>query len=263
MRREVRTAPTDARRPLSMSGPPRDTTSLLRPPATRELPARAQSAGKWSIGRGQTPLMTFLLVAVVLAPATAAAQGTIRGCIRDNHGDVLPGVEIVASNPEGREREVTDSAGCYQLRSLRAGTYSVAAALAGFVTGKRGGVAVVDGRTAESLDFALCTAAVEETDWWVPRGLNGMWKQADVVARTLTFTQENWTGERTPYAVGQDMVLFLVAGPRGFRRLAGPHSVFLLEGDEVVSDLPAEAKVLTPADLLAKLRAFAKGPECR
>ena len=207
--------------------------------------------------------MAFLLVAVVLAPATAAAQGTTRGCIRDNHGDVLPGVEIVASNPEGRERAVTDSAGCYQLRSLRAGTYSVAAALAGFVTGKRGGVAVVDGRTAESLDFALCTAAVEEIDWWVPPGLNGMWKQADVVARTLTLTQENWTGERTPYAVGQDMVLFLVAGPRGFRRLAGPHSVFFLEGDQVVSDLPAETKGLTPADFLAKLRAFAKGPECR
>jgi hypothetical protein len=169
--------------------------------------------------------------------------------------------------------------------------------LAGFVTGKREGVMVVSGQTIDHVDFALCVGALEYIDWILPGGLNEAWKQADVVAyvrivatgpvhsecprddfehtaavievfkgganehigRTLTFVQENWVSERTPYRVGQEMIVFLAKTRQGFSRLAGPHYVFLVKGDEIVGfHSPGNTDGMTPADFMSKLRALAK-----
>ena len=249
-------------------------------------------------------LVAGLLIAATLAPATATAQGSIRGCARDQHDGVLPGVEIIASGPDGTAKAVTDISGCYQLPNIKAGTYSVIARLAGFTTARREAIAVADGRTTESVDFGLCLAALEEIDWALPAGgPAGLWKQSDVVARirivqtravrtecpgtndfehmadveevfkgdrsrrldrTLTFAQENWSGERTPYAIGQDMIVFLAPSAGVLRRTAGPHSVFLLKAGQVINlGAFAETNGMTAADFLAKLRALAKEPEGR
>jgi hypothetical protein len=243
---------------------------------------------------GHTFRVLHLCFAVALAPAVAAAEGSIKGCVTDNHGGVLPGVAVLASSAGGRGGAVTDSNGCYELQGLVAGTYSVTAALAGFVTGKRERVAVRDGSSTEPLDFTLCTAAFEEIDWPVPP-LMEMWQRADVVAEVritrttlarsecpsrdfehqatviyvfkdsakrpagfaLTFIQENWTGERTPYSEGENIVVFLSATSRGFRRFAGPHSVFFLRGGRVISSI-AEINGITATALRAKLAAFVK-----
>jgi carboxypeptidase family protein len=242
--------------------------------------------------------VTFALVAVLLQAATADAQSTIKGCVTDQSGGVLPGVELVATGSSSQTRAVTDSSGCYELRSMRAGTYSVTATLAGFATGERGGVALGTRRTVDHLDFALCLAELAEIDWVVPGGLAEAWKQADVVAyvriaatgpvpsacptndslhtaaviemfkgtvskrvgTTLTFRQENWVSERTPYAIGQKMILFLTASQQGLSRLAGPYYVFLVNGDEITGfHSSIETDGMTPADFAARLRALAKG----
>ena len=252
-----------------------------------------------STGNRAAALVAGLLIAATLAPATATAQGSIRGCARDSHDGVLPGVEITASGPGGTAKAVTDISGCYQLPNITAGTYAVIARLVGFTTARREGVAVAAGRTTESVDFRLCIAAMEEIDWVLPAGgLTGLWKQSDVVARirivqtravrtecpaandfehvadveevfkadrsrrldrTLTFVQENWSGERTPYAIGQDMLVFLAPHAGVLRRTVGPHSAFLLSGAPTINgSWPPEIVGLTRAEFIAKLRVFAK-----
>jgi len=243
--------------------------------------------------------ITFALLGIVLQAAANGAQGMIKGCVTDKSGGALPGVEVVATNSSSQTKAATDSFGCYELSSVRAGTYSVSATLAGFVTGKREGVALGTGRTVDHVDFALCLGGLAEIDWVLPGGLAEAWKRADVVAhirivatnpvpsdcptndylhtaavietfkgtlnapigKTLTFRQENWASERTPYAVGQRMILFLAATQQGLRRLAGPYYVFLMNGDEITSfHSPIKTDGVTPADFAARLRALAKEP---
>ncbi len=243
--------------------------------------------------------ITFALLGIVLQAATASAQGTIHGCVTDQRGGALPGVEVVATDASSQTKAVTDSFGCYALSRVRAGTYSVTATLAGFVTGKREGVVLGTGRTVDHVDFALCLGGLAEIDWVLPGGLAEAWKRADVVAylrivatgpvpsdcltndylhtavvietfkgtvgarigTTLTFRQEHWVSERTPYEIGQRMILFLSVTPQGLWRLAGPYYAFLVNGDEITSfHSPIKTDGVTPADFAAKLRALAKEP---
>ncbi len=88
-----------------------------------------------------------LLVALVLVPAAARAQGlgaaSIAGVVKDASGAVLPGVTVEAASPvliEKTRTTVTDSEGRYQLAELRPGTYSVTYTLPGFTTYKRDGL---------------------------------------------------------------------------------------------------------------------------
>src|SRR5687767_14902132 len=61
-------------------------------------------------------------------PATASAQSSIAGQVRDNTGGVVPGATVEAASPaliEGRRAVVTDGQGRYSIVDLRPGTYSV------------------------------------------------------------------------------------------------------------------------------------------
>jgi hypothetical protein len=241
----------------------------------------------------------LVVLAIVLQAAAAHAQGTIKGCVTDKSGGVLPGVTVVATGSSSQTKAVTDSAGCYQLSGMQADTYAMTAALPGFVTAKRDGL-VVTGGAVHPVDFALCLGGLAEIDWVLPGGLAEAWTQADVVAHvrivetgpvrsecptsdvlhtaavfemfkgavnarigaTMVFRQETWASERTPYAIGQDMILFLVATRQGLRRLAGPYYVFLVNGDEITSfHSPISTVGMTPGDFAAGLRALAKVPK--
>jgi hypothetical protein len=80
--------------------------------------------------------------------------------------------------------------------------------------------------------------------------------------QALTFRQERWVSEQTPYSVGQEMVVFLMAGPRGYSRLAGPYYVFLFKGSKVTSfHSPVKTDGMTVVEFLSKLRALGKGPD--
>lgn len=241
--------------------------------------------------------IAFLALAAVFAASLAQAQGGITGCVTDRSGGALPGVEVVASGASGTRTIVTQASGCYELQDLEAGTYAVTAALLGFSPGQREGVAVADGRTTDSVDFALCVGPLVDILWVTFGRLDEAWKHTAVVAhvriagtgrvrsdcptddfllsadvievlrntsgqrigKTLSFRQEYSVNERTPYRVGQEMVVFLSATRDGFRRLAGPAYVWLFDGDKVVNSFgQREDEGTTPSSFLASLRELAK-----
>src|SRR5688500_20156912 len=102
---------------------------------------------------------------VLLMPATAWAQATIAGVVRDASGGVLPGVTVEASSPALIEKVrsvVTDGTGQYRIVDLRPGTYSITATLAGFSTVKRDGIELT-GSLVATVPLELRVGALEET----------------------------------------------------------------------------------------------------
>ena len=96
--------------------------------------------------KGPGQMVVAALLAVLLVPAVAAAQGigaaSIVGVVKDSSGGVLPGVTVEAASPvliEKARATVTDDEGRYRIAELRPGTYSVSFTLAGFATFKRDG----------------------------------------------------------------------------------------------------------------------------
>ena len=85
--------------------------------------------------RAPRHVLSAAVVAVFLcAPATALAQATITGVVRDTSGAVLPGVTVEASSPaliEKTRTAISDSSGQYRIVDLRPGTYDVSFALPG------------------------------------------------------------------------------------------------------------------------------------
>jgi len=61
-----------------------------------------------------------------------------------------------------------------------------------------------------------------------------------------------------PYAIGQEMIAFLVATRSGFGRLAGPHSVFLLDEKTSSVTVPELRQSVPASEFLATLRALEK-----
>ena len=85
----------------------------------------------------------ILLVSLALMPATAFAQASIVGTVRDASGAVVPGVTVEASSPaliEKTRSVVSNGTGQYSIEDLRPGTYTVTFALQGFTTVKREGI---------------------------------------------------------------------------------------------------------------------------
>ena len=110
-----------------------------------------------------TPYVWVALIA--LTPATAYAQATIAGIVRDTSGAVLPGVTVEASSPALIEKVrsvVTDDTGQFQIVNLVPGTYSVTFTLPGFNAVTRTGVEL-SGSFAAKIDAEMRVGAVEET----------------------------------------------------------------------------------------------------
>src|SRR5262245_45260757 len=85
----------------------------------------------------------LVLVALVVIPATAHAQASIVGTVRDSSGAVIPGVMVEASSPvliEKTRSAVSNESGQYSIESLRPGSYAVTFTLTGFSTVKREGI---------------------------------------------------------------------------------------------------------------------------
>src|SRR3984957_12477427 len=105
------------------------------------------------------------MVIVVGVPASALAQASIAGTVKDTSGAVLPGVTVEASSPaliEKLRTGVTDGSGQYKIEQLRPGTYTVTFTLTGFSTVQREGLALV-GSFAATVTAELRVGAVEET----------------------------------------------------------------------------------------------------
>src|SRR5262249_7641302 len=94
-----------------------------------------------------------VLLMLLFFASMAFAQldpGAISGTVADQTGAAVPGTSVGIKNVETGfvRRLVTNEAGRYEALALPAGTYEVAASLAGFQTVVRGGVGLTVGRNA-------------------------------------------------------------------------------------------------------------------
>lgn len=107
----------------------------------------------------------FVFVCLGMIPASAYAQASITGLVKDTSGAVLPGVSVEASSPALIEKvrtAVTDGTGQYRIVDLRAGTYTVTFTLTGFSTVKREAIELTGTFTA-TVNADLRVGALAET----------------------------------------------------------------------------------------------------
>jgi hypothetical protein len=113
----------------------------------------------------QRLLRVIVLTSMALMPATAFAQASIVGTVRDASGAVLPGVTVEASSPaliEKARSVVTNGVGQYSIQDLRPGTYSVSFMLQGFSPVKRDGIELT-GSFIATVNADLRVGGVAET----------------------------------------------------------------------------------------------------
>jgi hypothetical protein len=109
--------------------------------------------------------MLLVVAALLMVPASARAQASITGVVKDTSGAVLPGVTVEAGSPVLTEKVrtvVTDGTGQYRIVDLPPGSYEVTFTLPGFAVVKREGI-VLTGTFTASVNADLRVGAVTET----------------------------------------------------------------------------------------------------
>jgi hypothetical protein len=106
-----------------------------------------------------------ILAVVLLIPASAFAQASLTGVVRDTSGGVIPGVTVEAASPALIEKvrsTVTDNDGLYRIVDLRPGTYTLTFSLPGFTTVRREGLELA-GAITLTIPAEMRVGALEET----------------------------------------------------------------------------------------------------
>src|SRR5215471_11051815 len=104
-------------------------------------------------------------VVLLIVPASAFAQATLTGVVKDPSGAILPGVTVEAASPaliEKTRTAITDGTGQYRLTELPPGTYAMTFTLSGFATVKRADVNV-SGAGVITINTDMKVGAVSET----------------------------------------------------------------------------------------------------
>src|SRR5687767_15878904 len=149
------------------------------------------------------------LVWAVILPATAYAQASIVGEVRDPSGAVLPGVTVEAASPvliEKVRTAVTDGSGRYRMEALQPGTYTITFSLSGFVTTRRENVAI-GGTGVIAIDADLRVGGVTETIT-----VTGETPVVDVTSTTRQITYDNETLRALPGPRSYSFLLTTVPG---------------------------------------------------
>jgi hypothetical protein len=106
-----------------------------------------------------------IAVFLLCLPASASAQSSIAGVVKDSSGAVLPGVIVEAASPvliEKVRSVVTDANGQYRIVDVRPGTYAITFTLTGFNTVKRDAVDV-PAEFVATVNADMPVGALEET----------------------------------------------------------------------------------------------------
>src|SRR5213594_4519511 len=106
-----------------------------------------------------------LPVLVALVPASAYAQATLAGVVKDASGAVLPGVTVEAASPaliEKTRSGTTDGTGQYRIIDLQPGTYALTFTLPGFTTVRRSNIEL-SGTQTVTLPIEMRLGAIAET----------------------------------------------------------------------------------------------------
>jgi carboxypeptidase family protein len=107
----------------------------------------------------------LILMAALVLPSLAFAQGTLTGTVKDQSGGVLPGATVEASSAALIEKvrtAVTDSTGQYRITGLNPGTYSLTFRLSGFNTVVREGIEL-SGTATLTIPIDMRVGALAET----------------------------------------------------------------------------------------------------
>ena len=113
----------------------------------------------------RSPKQFLAVFALLLLPATAFAQATLTGTVRDASGGVLPGVTVEASSPALIEKvrsAVTDDTGQFRIIDLRPGLYTLTVTLPGFVTVRRADIQLSGSQTL-TLPIEMKVGGLEES----------------------------------------------------------------------------------------------------
>ena len=110
-------------------------------------------------------LRSVLVLAAVLLPLTALAQGTgtISGTVKDSSGGAIPGatIRVINEGTSGSSEAVSENEGAYRVDGLTPGRYRVEVVLDGFETATAQ-VVLQSGQTATT-DLTLLPARFSQS----------------------------------------------------------------------------------------------------
>jgi len=112
--------------------------------------------------------VVFFIVLFVLIGSFSYAQrltGALRGIVRDDAGEVLPGVTVDTQSPAligGIQSAITTASGVYLFPTLSPGRYTAIFSMPGFQTIRRENIVISIGKTS-TVDIILKQTTIEET----------------------------------------------------------------------------------------------------
>lgn len=157
-------------------------------------------------------LAATVVALALLLPASALAQTSVAGVIRDASGAVLPGVTVEVASPvliEKVRSAVTDGSGQYRITELPPGTYTVTMSLPGFTTVRREGVEL-SGAGILTLNGDMRVGAVQETIT-----VTGEAPIVDVQSTRRQTVVDDETIKALPATRGYNALVFLVPSITG------------------------------------------------
>ena len=106
----------------------------------------------------------FVFAWLMIVPASAFAQATITGTVKDSSGAVLPGVTVEATGPAllAPRAVVSEGTGIYRLLDLPPGTYKLEFTLGGFTRVVREGIEA-SGTGVFTINVDMKVGTVSET----------------------------------------------------------------------------------------------------
>jgi hypothetical protein len=180
-------------------------------------------------------LLTGLAFLALATPASAQSSGAISGVVTDAQSG-LPVANVLVTIEDGRRGSVTDSAGRYRIREVRAGVHSVQVTLIGYQPQRRDSLLVRAGGTLV-VDFVLRPSAVQVEEISIQAASD------PVLDPLATATEQKVTGEeirRLPVST-LDEAISLSAGAVGQSYRGGRvgQESFVLDGMGVKNQLDA------------------------
>ena len=108
--------------------------------------------------------LVFALALTAIVPASAFAQATITGTVKDASGAVMPGVTVEATGPAllAPRSVVTETNGVYRILDLPPGIYKLDFSLTGFTRVVREGIEVA-GSAVFTIGVEMKVGALAET----------------------------------------------------------------------------------------------------
>jgi hypothetical protein len=108
--------------------------------------------------------LVFALALTAIVPASAFAQATITGTVKDASGAVMPGVTVEATGPAllAPRSVITETNGVYRILDLPPGLYKLDFSLSGFTRVVREGIEVA-GSAVYTIGVELKVGALSET----------------------------------------------------------------------------------------------------